>query len=510
MELEEEQMHKGTGARILDWVERTGNRLPDPAIHFLIALTLVWVCSALLAGGDFGVTDPRSGKPLQIINQLDPKAFAKTLEGVVSAYVGFPPLGVVLVLALGVGIAEHSGLVAAGLQKALAVAPVRFLTPMLVAATVASSIAGDAALLIMAPLGGAVFFAAGRHPLAGVMAAATANHLIVAGFLPTGIDTVLQGLSQKAAQMLDAGREVNVLCNWLYSAAAGAGTILALWWVVDRVLEPRLAATPVDGDPAELPKFSAPTARENRALVWAAASLVALIGLAAAFALPASSPLRSPEGTLTGTGSPLMRSIVPLMLLLTGVPGLVYGYAAGVFTHHKQVVKAMSRTLSSMGYYMVMVFFASQFIRAFSESNLGALLALKGGIALKALALPPLVTLIGLILLSATINLMIASASAKWAMIFVPMLMTAGIAPEATQIAYRIGDSSTNMLTPLNPYFPLIVAFCARYVKGAGIGTIISLSLPMCAACLTVYLVLLAAFWGFGVPLGIGSHFIYP
>jgi aminobenzoyl-glutamate transport protein len=506
-------MHKGTGARILDWVERTGNRLPDPAIHFLIALTLVWVFSALLAGGDFGVTDPRTGKPLQIINQLDPAAFAKTLEGVVGAYVGFPPLGVVLVLALGVGIAEHSGLVAAGLQKALAVAPARFLTPMLVAATVASSIASDAALLIMAPLGGAVFYAAGRHPLAGVMAAATANHLIVANFLPTGLDTVLQGLSQQAAQILDADREVNALCNYFYSVAAGAGTTLVLWWVVDRVLEPRLASTPVDGDPADLPKSSAPSPRENRALVWSAASLISLIALVAAFALPESSPMRSPGGTLTGTGSPLMRSIVPLMLLLTAVPGLVYGYASGVFTHHKQVVKAMSRTMSSMGYYMVMVFFASQFIRAFGESNLGALLALKGGFALKALALPPLVTLTGLILLSAVINLMIASSSAKWAMlssIFVPMLMTAGIAPEATQVAYRIGDSSTNMLTPLNPYFPLIAAFCARYVRSAGIGTIISLALPMCAACLAVYLLLLAAFWGVGLPLGIGAQYLYP
>lgn len=506
-------MRGNSSSRILDWVERTGNRLPDPAIHFLIALVSVWIFSAALAPVDFGLTDPRTGAPLRVMNQLTPAALVKSLESAVSTYVAFPPLGVVLVMALGVGVAEHSGLLAAALQRILHFAPAQFLTPMVVAATVLGAIAGDATLLVMAPLGGAAFYAAGRHPLAGVMAGFSANMMLIAGFLPSGIDVVIQGFTQKAAQILDPSRMVNPLCNWAFMAVAGVLTTLAIWCAIDRIVEPRLALNAVDGDPADLPRVKPLCERDQGALrrsLFAAAAVALLI---AAAAYPASSPLRAADGSLTGMGAPLMKSIVPLALLLTLIPGITYGYSSGSMSSHKDVIRAMSRTLSSMGYYMVMVFFAAQFIRGFGESNLGALIALKGGHALKALALPPLATLTGLIALAGLINVMVASASAKWAMlspIFVPMLMTAGISPEATQLAYRIGDSPTNILTPLNPYFPLVVAFSARYVRNTGIGTIISLALPIAALCAAAYLTLLAAFLTLGLPIGIQAPLAYP
>ena len=503
----------GAGHRFLDWVERTGNRLPDPAMHFLLALLLVWILSAALAPMDFGVIDPRSGQPLRVVNQLTPAALTKTLESTVATYVSFPPLGIVLVMALGVGVAEHSGLVGAGLQRMLGMAPRRLLTPMIVALTVLGAVGGDATLLVMAPLGGAAFYAVGRHPLAGILAAVSANMMLVAQFLPSGLDPVLQSFTQKSAQILDPARSVNPLCNWAFTAVAGVFTTFVCWWVIDKVVEPRLGALRVDGDPANLPSIRPMSAREGRALWHALGSALLVVACLAAAAAPASSPVRAPDGSLTGMGAPLIKGIVPLLLLLTVIPGTVYGYSSGNVTSHKDIVRAMSKTMSTMGYYMVMVFFAAQFIRGFGESNLGALIALKGGVALKSLALPPLLTLIGLIGLSATINLMIASASAKWAMlgpIFLPMLMTAGISPEATQLAYRIGDSPTNMLTPLNPYFPLIVAFCVRYVRGTGIGTIISLSLPVSAACLVAFLLQLALFWTLGLPLGIQAPFVYP
>lgn len=506
-------MKHQNGNPLLDWVERTGNRLPDPAVHFLIALAVVVALSAALSGTDFGVSDPRTGTPLRIISQLSPAALTRTLESAVSTYVGFPPLGLILVAALGVGVAEHSGLVGAALKAMLRLAPSFLLAPMVIAVTILAGVASDAALLVMAPLGGAAFYAAGRHPLAGVMAAYTANMMLIAAFAPSPIDVVLQGFTQKAAQILAPAREVNPLCNLGYSAVAGVLTIFIGWFVVERILEPRLAGTPVDGDPAGLPRNEPLSARELRALGSAlalAAALLALFGLAAS---PASSPLRAGDGTLTGMGSPLMKSLVPLLFLLTAIPGFLYGRLSGVFSSHRDAVRAMSRTMSSMGYYMVMVFFASQFVRAFGESNLGTLIAVKGGLALKALAFPPLLTLTGLILLAALNDLIVASASAKWAMlapIFVPMLMTAGIAPEAIQLAYRIGDAPMNVLTPLSPYFPLAVAFCARYVRGTGIGTIISLSLPMAGALAAAYLLAFAAFLLLGLPLGIQSHYVYP
>lgn len=487
--------------------------MPDPAIHFLIALAVAWVLSAALSPIDFGVNDPRTGQPLRVVSQLTPAALVGMLVNVVPSYTGFPPLGVILVLALGVGVAEHSGLVGAGLQRLLAVAPIHLLTPMVVVATILAGVASDAALLVMAPLGGAAFYAAGRHPVAGVMAGFSANMMLIAAFLPTGFDVVLQGFTQKSAQLLAPDRTVNPLCNWTFDAVAGVLTTLAIWFVIDRIIEPRLAGTAVDGDPANLPQIRPLCDRENMALrsaLWAGA---ATIGIIAACAAPASSPLRGAGGTLTGAGAPLLKAIVPLVLLVTVVPGMVYGYRSGSMTGHKDVIRAMTKTMSSMGYYLVLVFFAAQFIRAFGESNLGTLIAIKGGIALKSMALPPLLALAGLIGLTSLVDLVVPSASAKWAMlapIFVPMLMTAGIAPETIQVAYRIGDSPTNILTPLSPYFPLAAAFCVRYVRSTGIGTIISLSLPIAGACMTAYLIELAVFWTFQIPFGIQAPFLYP
>lgn len=499
-------MQRSAGARFLDWVERTGNRLPDPAVHFLIALSAVWILSAVLAPMDFGVIDPRSGAPMRVINQLTLTALAKTFEGMVGAFVGFPPLGVVLVAGLGVGVAEHSGLVGAALQRMLHSAPANLLTPILVSLTLFASSAGDSALLVLAPLGGAAFYAAGRHPIAGIMAAFTANMMLIAPFLPTGIDVVLQGISQKSAQVLEPARQVNPLCNWWFCAGAGVLTTLVCWFVIDRIVEPRLSGSKVDGDPAGLPSLKPLSAREHRGLWLALATTAGFTALAVAACAPASSPFRAPDGSLTGTGSPLIHSLVPILLILTAMPGIVYGYATGAFGNHRGVIKAMATTMSSLGYYLVMVFFAAQFIRSFNESNVGALIALQGGLALKSLALPPMLTLVALIGFTSIVNLLMASASAKWAMlgpVFVPMLMTAGITPETTQLAYRIGDSPTNILTPLNPYFPLVVAFCARYVRGTGMGTIISLALPLAGACMAAYLIQLWIFWTLGLPFGI-------
>jgi aminobenzoyl-glutamate transport protein len=497
----------------LDWVERTGNRLPDPALHFLIALVLVWVASAALSWVDFGLVDPRTGQPLRVINQLTPQALTRMLEGVVTTFTGFPPLGIVLVMALGVGVAEQSGLVGAGLRRMLDVAPRRLLTPMLVFVTILGSVGGDATLLVMAPLGGVAFFAAGRHPVAGILAAFAANNFLVAGVAPTGLDMIMQGFTQKAAQVLDPSRTVNPLCNWGFAVTASVTTTLACWLAIDRIVERRLSRIAVDGDEADLPRVEEPSARERRALVWAVVAAFALVAVIALAAAPHASPLRAADGGLLASDASLMKGLVPLLFLLAVVPGLVFGYRSGRFTSHKDVIGAMSRTMSQMGYFMVLVFFAAQFIRAFGESNLGALLALKGGLALKALALPPLVTLGGLIGLSSLINLLVASASAKWAMlasIFVPMLMTAGISPEATQLAYRIGDSATNILTPLNYQFPLVIAFCARYVRGIGIGTLISLCLPIAAAAMVTFGLQLAVFWLLGIPMGLEAPYLYP
>jgi aminobenzoyl-glutamate transport protein len=229
--------------------------------------------------------------------------------------------------------------------------------------------------------------------------------------------------------------------------------------------------------------------------------------------MPSTSPLRAPDGQLTSFTAPLMRSIVPLIFLLFLLPSIVYGYLAGTVKGHRDVIAGMSKAMGTMGYYIVMAFFAALFTDAFGRSNLGALVALKGAVFLQALALPGQVTIVGIILVTASVNLLIGSASAKWALlapIFVPMLMQVGLAPELTQAAYRVGDSTTNIVTPLMPYFPLVVVFCQKYVKQAGIGTLVSMMLPYTATFIVIWTIFLLGFWALGLPLGLQSAYEYP
>jgi len=268
----------------------------------------------------------------------------------------------------------------------------------------------------------------------------------------------------------------------------------------------------VDGDGADMPALEQLQPNERRGLTVGLLAVVAGLAALVAVSAPETSSMRSPEGGLTASAAPLMQSIVPLIFLLFLLPGIAYGYAAGTVKSHRDIVKGMSNAMSTMGYYIVLAFFASLFIAAFGQSNIGALVALKGAAFLQALAMPGQVTIVGIILLAGFVNLMIGSASAKWALlapIFVPMLMQLGLSPELTQAAYRVGDSTTNIITPLMPYFPLVVVFGQRYVKNTGIGTLVSLMLPYSIVFLVVWTVLLLGLWAAGIPLGLQAPFTY-
>ncbi|HUF49294.1 MAG TPA: AbgT family transporter [Longimicrobiales bacterium] len=504
--------------RALNWIERIGNTLPDPAVLFLILLLLVWVLSALLAPVQFTEIDPRSGDaltPIRINNQLRGSAIAEFLSTMVTTFTSFHPLGVVLVALLGVGVAEHTGFINAGLKALLNMTSDRLLTPMLILVAAISHTAADAGYVLVIPLGGIIFYAAGRHPLAGIAAAfAGVSGGFSANFIPSSIDPLLSGLSQSAAQILDPQRTVNPLANIYFTGASTLLIILVGWYITDRIIEPRLRGTAVDGNIEEIPKIEELGPRERRGLTAALLALLAGLAVLALAAAPAGSVLRSPaEASLTAATAPLMRASVPLIFLLFLLPGVVYGYVAGTVSSHRDIIKGMSKSMSTMGYYIVLAFFASLFIAEFGRSNLGVLLALKGATLLKELAMPAQITIVGIILLSGTVNLLIGSASAKWALlapIFVPMLMELGISPELTQAAYRVGDSTTNIITPVMPYFPLVVVFAQRYVKGSGIGTLVSLMLPYSVAFLVLWTAFLLAYWFLGLPLGLDAPYVYP
>ncbi len=497
--------------RILATIERVGNKLPDPALLFVILMLVVWAVSALLAPIGFSEIDPRNGQPIRVVNQLTGSAIATFLSNLVTTFTGFHPLGVVLVALLGVGVAEHTGFITAGLKGLLSVTTPKLLSPLLIFVATLSHTAADAGYVLVIPLGAVIFAAAGRHPLAGIAAAfAGVSGGFSANLIPSSLDPLLQGLTQSAAQLIEPGRQVNPLNNWYFLIASTFLIVSVGWFITDRIIEPRLRGVRLDGDASAMPKMEALTGGERRGLRAALAAMVGGMLLLALVSWPEGSPFRSPQGTLTAADAPLMRSIVPLIFLLFLLPGVVFGYVSGSVTSHRDIIQAMSKSMSTMGYYIVLAFFASLFIAAFGQSNLGALFALKGANALEALALPPQVMIIGIILLTTSVNLLIGSSSAKWALlapIFVPMLMQLGLSPDLTQAAYRVGDSSTNIITPMMPYFPLVVVYAKRYVTGTGIGTVVSLMLPYSVTFLSVWTLLLLLFWGLGIPLGLQASY---
>ena len=509
---------KSTGGwinRMLNMIEAVGNKLPDPAMLFLIAMLLVWVFSAILAPVSFTEIDPRSGQPIVVNNMLTGSALANFLANMVTTFTSFAPLGVVLVAMLGVGVAENSGYINAGLKLLLNKTPRSLLTPMVIFVGIMSHSAVDAGYVLVIPLGGIIFHALGRHPLAGISAAfAGVSGGFSANPFPSAIDPLLQGFTQPAAQILDPAKLVNPLCNYFFTSASSLLIVALGWYLTDKVIEPRLnRTTPMDADAEEAPDMGALSAKEKSGYLWASLVVVIGLGLLAFSLLPETSPFRDANGQLNSFTAPIMQSIVPLIFLLFLLPGVVFGVMTGKFKSSKDMVGAMSKAMEGMAYYIVMAFFCALFIYAFNNSNIGALMAIKGAETLKALALPAWVTIIGIIFLSAFVNLFVGSASAKWALlapIFVPMLMQVGISPELTQAAYRVGDSSTNIITPLMPYFPLVVVFCQRYVKDTGIGTLVSLMLPYSAAFLISWTLFLVIYWLGGFPLGFQASYVYP
>lgn len=501
--------------RALASIERVGNKLPDPAILFLVLMIAVWVISAILAPVNFDTTHPATGETLRVVNMLSGESIANFLSNMVSVFVNFPPLGVVLVAMLGVGVAERSGYINAALKLLLNVTPKMLLTPMLILVAIVSHTAVDAGYVLVIPLGGVIFYAAGRHPLAGIAAAfAGVSGGFSANFVPSAIDPLLQGFSQSAAQIVDPDIMLNPLNNWGFTAASSLLIIAIGWYLTDKVIEPRLnRETPIDGDEDDMPVMGEIGPKERRAF-WISTTVMALGLVALTVSLiPETSPMRDADGNVASFSAPVMRSIVPLIFLLFIVPGTIYGYLTGIFRTSKDVVVAMSKTMETMAYYVVMAFFCALFIYSFGVSNLGVLLSIEGGELLKAMALPGPVTLVGIIFLVGFINLFVGSASAKWGLlapIFVPMLMQIGFSPDLTQAAYRVGDSSTNIITPLMPYFPLVVVYCQRYFKGTGIGTLVSMMLPYSIAFLTLWSLFLVAYWMLGIPLGLQANYVYP
>lgn len=496
-----ETSRRGWLLAALDRVERVGNALPHPATIFaLLALAVVllsWVCAQL----GVEARHPGTGEPIVARNLVSGEGLRWLFESVEKNFVRFPPLGLVLASMIGIGVAEGSGLLTALIRFLVLRAPRRLVTVAVVSAGVFSHVASEAGYVVLIPLAAAMFLALGRHPMAGLAAAFSGvSGGFGANFVITSVDPVLSGLSESAAQMIDPALTVSPAANLYFMGASALLVAAAGTWVTERIVEPRLG--PYTGPLAPEP-LTALMPQERRGLLWALLGLLGLLALLAALALPADGLLRTP-------GAGLLRSaffggLITAILLAFLVPGLLYGAAVGSIRNDKDVVRHMVSSMSHMATYIVIVFFAAQFVYAFGHSNLGLILAVDGAELLRGIGLTGIPLIVAFVLLSAFINLFMGSASAKWAImapVFVPMFMLLGYHPALTQAVFRIGDSITNVITPMMSYFALIVTFAARYDERYGIGTIISTMLPYSVVFGTLWTLLLIGWYLLGLPVG--------
>lgn len=506
------QKKNGLFNKFLDGIERVGNALPHPVTLFMIFCAAIILISELCARAgvavEFTMIDRKtletSVQNIEAISLMNADGLRYMFTTAVKNFTGFAPLGTVLVAMLGVGVAEGTGFIGALLRKVVLSTPKQLITVVVVFLGIMSNIASDAGYVVLVPLGAIIFLNFGRHPLAGLAAAfAGVSGGFSANLLIGTVDPLLGGISTEAAKIVDPSYAVPATANFYFMFVSTFLISAIGWFVVEKIVEPRLG----EYKGAKDINVEGQTKEEKKGLLFAGLATAAFVGIMLMLTMPQNAILRDQAtGEILGR-SPFIGSIVTIIMLFFIIPGIAYGLGAGTIKSDKDVVGAMSKAMSTMGGYLVLAFVAAQFIKYFSYTNLGIILAAKGAEFLQSISLTGLPLIITFIIISAFINLFIGSASAKWAImapVFVPMLMQMGFSPEFTQVAYRIGDSTTNIISPLMSYFAVIVAFAQAYDEEAGIGTLIATMMPFSICFLLGWTVLLAIWMQFGWPIGPG------
>lgn len=486
----------------LDGIELVGNKLPHPATLFGMLAIAVAIISWLCKAASVQAVHPGDGSIITVESLLSADGIRWIYTHVMLNFVTFPPLGYALTAMVGIGIAEGSGLFAAMIRALVLNAPPRLITGAIVLAGVLSSIGEGVGYVILIPLGAMIFHAIGRHPMAGLAAAFCgvsggfgANVMIGAN------DTILAGLSEAAAQILDSAETVNPAANYYFMCVSTVLITAVGTWVTEKIVEPRLGeytgSTPrVSVDPL--------TPAEKKGLTGALIALILTVAGLALMIAPEGAVLRNPEtgGVLA---SPFFKGIIVAILLFFLIPGLTYGLITRSIRNDRDFMKHITVSMKPLLNYIVLVFFAAQFVYFFKHSRLGIILAIHGAEFLKDIGLQGIPLILAFVFLAAFINLFMGSASAKWAImapVFVPMFMLLGYHPALTQVAFRIGDSTSNLVTPMMSYFPLIVAFSQKYDEKHGIGTIVATMMPYTIFLLIFWTLLLGVWMALGIPLG--------
>lgn len=499
---------KSLFARFLYVVEVGGNALPHPASLFgLLALGVLvfsWIGSYL----DWQAIHPATQETVNIVNLLSKEGVHRIFLEMVDNYTGFAPLGIVMVALLGIGIAESSGLIGAAIRLFVIKAPAKMLTFVIVLAGILSNTASDLGYVLIIPLAGIIFHAVGRHPIAGMAAAfAGVSGGFSANLFIGTIDPLLAGLSTESARILDENYYVLPTANYYFMAVSTFLIAFLATWISNRIIEPKLGK--YTGDvPAE--PINPLTDRERKALRWVVYGIIAWMALILLTTLPENGFFRGPDNSLLR--SPLLKGFIALLFFAAGSLGILYGGITGKFKRDEDVVKGMVESFKTLAAFMVLVFFAAQFVAYFKWSHLGLVIAIEGADLLQRMNIGMIPLLIMFIILSGFINMFMGSASAKWAIlgpVFIPMFMLLGYSPELSQAVFRIGDSVTNIISPMMSFFALIIVYFEKYDKKAGIGTLISTMLPYSMLLFVFWSLLLVGWALLNLPLGPGAPIYY-
>jgi len=494
--------------KFLSFTEKAGNALPHPATLFAIFAVSVIIISFIASLLGWQAVHPGTKEIIEPVNLLTVEGLHRIILEMVDNYTSFAPLGMVLVAMIGIGAAESSGLIGAAIRMLVLSVPQRLLTFVLVFAGVLSNAASDVGYVLLIPLGGIIFLAVGRHPIVGMAAAfAGVSGGFSANLVLGTVDPLLAGLSQEAAHIMDPAYTVNPTANYYFMVVSTFIIAITGTWVTEKIVEPRLGK--YEGEETD-EKIEHLSKNEKKGLFYSLVAGAVILIIILWGMIPADGFLRSADGDILN--SPLIKGVVALLFIVATVMGLAYGFGSGTFKNDSDVVNGMAKAMKSLGLYLVLVFFAAQFVAYFKWSNIGMIMAIRGADILSSSGLGVIPLMILFIILSASINMLMGSASAKWALIapiFVPMFMLLGYSPELTQVVYRIGDSITNLISPMMSFFALIIAFFQKYEPKTGIGTVISTMLPYTIFFFIAWTVLLIVWILLGLPLGPDAGLYY-
>ncbi|NOQ27234.1 MAG: AbgT family transporter [Bacteroidales bacterium] len=489
----------------LNGIEKVGNALPHPATLFGVFALLVLIFSAIFAALGSSAEHPGTGEIFEAVNLLSRDGVHMILTKMVKNFTNFAPLGIVIVAMLGIGLAENSGLIAVLIRSLVIYSPEKYLTFIIVLAGILSNLASSVGYVLLVPLAGTIFIAVGRNPIAGMAAAfAGVSGGYSANLVLGTIDPLLAGLSQEAARLVDPEYLVNPTANYYFMVASTFLIAFLGTWVTEKIVIPRLGS--YNNSNIEKEEIARLTPIEKKGikrstLVFFGFIVLLLIGL-----IPENGILRGTDGSFLK--SPVLKGVVAILFLVAGIMGIIYGVVTGKYKNDSDVMKGMSESMKTLASYIVLVFFAAQFVEYFNWSNLGIILAINGASFIQSMNLGLIPLMIMFAIFAGSINLVMGSASAKWALlapIFIPMFMFLGYTPELTQVVYRIGDSVTNIISPMMSFFALIIVYFQKYDEKSGLGTLVATMLPYSIVFFIGWIILLVCWLLIGVPLGPGA-----